>query len=501
MKQVSQSPSTTFYFLLSTFYFLLSTLYFPPMSPRKILIVDDEKNQREILQLILSGERDDDGAALYDVKTASSGQDALRFFRNESFDLVLTDLKMAGMDGIQLLNELSQIDSSTPVILMTAHGSIDSVKEALRGGAFDYLEKPLDRAKLLEVISQAVSQMRAVDEEIVGASEPMERVKKMIVKVAHSNSTVLIRGESGTGKERVARAIHKASQRVNERFQAVNCAAINENLLESELFGHEKGSFTGAVSEKKGLFEIADKGTLFLDEIGDINVNMQAKLLRALQEKEILRVGGTRPIKVDVRVLAATNRDLESMVKDERFREDLYYRLNVIPINIPPLRQRLKDIELLTDYFLRKHSANAARPIKISPDAKKLIMEYAWPGNVRQLESAIERALLLAEGDEITIEDMPVEIRAASQTEGAGGFKLPPEGISFEDLEKSLILQAMEQTGWNITRSAKLLGLSFRTMQYRLDKFGIKRPARIKGSAEDEDFDEDNAEQSDISSL
>lgn len=471
------------------------------MSPRKILIVDDEKNQREILQLILSGERDDDGAALYDVKTASSGQDALRFFRNESFDLVLTDLKMAGMDGIQLLNELSQIDSSTPVILMTAHGSIDSVKEALRGGAFDYLEKPLDRAKLLEVISQAVSQMRAVDEEIVGASEPMERVKKMIVKVAHSNSTVLIRGESGTGKERVARAIHKASQRVNERFQAVNCAAINENLLESELFGHEKGSFTGAVSEKKGLFEIADKGTLFLDEIGDINVNMQAKLLRALQEKEILRVGGTRPIKVDVRVLAATNRDLESMVKDERFREDLYYRLNVIPINIPPLRQRLKDIELLTDYFLRKHSANAARPIKISPDAKKLIMEYAWPGNVRQLESAIERALLLAEGDEITIEDMPVEIRAASQTEGAGGFKLPPEGISFEDLEKSLILQAMEQTGWNITRSAKLLGLSFRTMQYRLDKFGIKRPARIKGSAEDEDFDEDNAEQSDISSL
>ncbi len=494
VESVSLSPAPTLYFILYT-------LYFRPMSARKILIVDDEKNQREILQLILSGERDDDGAALYDVKTASSGQDALRFFRNESFDLVLTDLKMAGMDGIQLLNELSQIDSSTPVILMTAHGSIDSVKEALRGGAFDYLEKPLDRSKLLEVISQAVSQMRAVDEEIVGASEPMERVKKMIVKVAHSNSTVLIRGESGTGKERVARAIHKASQRVNERFQAVNCAAINENLLESELFGHEKGSFTGAVSEKKGLFEIADKGTLFLDEIGDINVNMQAKLLRALQEKEILRVGGTRPIKVDVRVLAATNRDLESMVKDERFREDLYYRLNVIPINIPPLRQRLKDIELLTDYFLRKHSANATRPIKISPDAKKLIMEYAWPGNVRQLESAIERALLLAEGDEITIEDMPVEIRAASQTEGAGGFKLPPEGISFEDLEKSLILQAMEQTGWNITRSAKLLGLSFRTMQYRLDKFGIKRPARIKGSAEDEDFDEDNAEQSDLSSL
>jgi DNA-binding NtrC family response regulator len=461
------------------------------MAPRKILVVDDEKNQRDILQLILSGERDENGAELYDVKAASSGQEALRYFRSNRFDLVLTDLKMAGMDGIQLLNELSQIDSSTPVILMTAHGSIETVKEALRGGAFDYLEKPLDRAKLLEVISKAVSQMKAVDEEIVGASEVMERVKKMIVKVAGSSSTVLIRGESGTGKERIARAIHKASPRANERFQAVNCAAINENLLESELFGHEKGSFTGAHAEKKGLFEIADKGTLFLDEIGEINISMQAKLLRALQEKEIMRVGGTKPIKVDVRVLAATNRDLEAMVKDGRFREDLYYRLNVIPINIPPLRQRRDDTQLLMDYFLRKHSANAGRPMKFSPEAKRMILEYAWPGNVRQLESAIERALLLAEGDEITIEDLPVEIRSAAQSEGTGGFKLPPEGISFEDLEKSLIIQAMEQTGWNITRAAKLLGLSFRTMQYRLDKFGIKKPSRAKDSAEDEEIEEE----------
>src|SRR5262245_29896553 len=260
------------------------------MAPRKILVVDDEKNQRDILQLILSGERDETGANRYEVKVASSGQEALRFFKNDTFDLDLTDLKMSGMDGIQLLNELSQLDSSTPVILMTAHGSIDSVKEALRGGAFDYLEKPLDRAKLLDVLTKAASQMAAVEEEIVGVSDAMERVKKMIVKVAASNSTVLIRGESGTGKERIARAMHKASPRVNERFQAVNCAAINENLLESELFGHEKGSFTGAVGEKKGLFEIADKGTLFLDEIGEINVNMQAKLLRALQEKEVLRV-------------------------------------------------------------------------------------------------------------------------------------------------------------------------------------------------------------------
>ena len=456
------------------------------MAAKRILVVDDEKNQRDILQMILAGERDAGGHPLYEVKTASSGQEALRSFKNENFDLVLTDLKMAGMDGLQLLNELAQLDSSTPVILMTAHGSVDTVKEALRGGAFDYLEKPLDRSKLLDVISRAVAQMRAVEEEIIGVSDAMERVKKMIVKVAPSSSTVLIRGESGTGKERIARAIHKASPRSSERFQAVNCAAINENLLESELFGHEKGSFTGAHAEKKGLFEIADKGTLFLDEIGEINVNMQAKLLRALQEKEVMHVGGNRPIKVDVRVLAATNRDLEAMVKDGRFREDLYYRLNVIPITVPPLRQRRDDILALMDYFLIKHSANAARPMKFSSEARSLILNYSWPGNVRQLESAIERALLLAETDEITAEDLPVEIRATAQAEGAGGFKLPPEGISFEELERSLIIQAMEQTGWNITRAAKLLGLSFRTMQYRLDKFEIKRPGRGGKASEEE---------------
>ncbi len=455
------------------------------MNPRRILVVDDEKNQRDILQIILTGERDKDGGPLYDVTTANSALEALRRFKNDRFDLVLADLKMPGMDGIQLLSELSQIDSATPVIMMTAHGSIDTVKEALRAGAFDYLEKPLDRAKLLAVMRDAASRMLAVDEEIVGVSDAIERVKRMIVKVAGSTSTVLIRGESGTGKERIARAIHKASPRITERFQAVNCAAINENLLESELFGHEKGSFTGAVAEKKGLFEISDKGTLFLDEIGDLNISMQAKLLRALQEKEVLRVGATKAIKVDVRVLAATNRDLEAMVRDNRFREDLYYRLNVIPITVPPLRQRRDDTEVLIKYFLQKHLANSARQIKVSADAERLLLDYSWPGNVRQLESAIERALLLAESDEITIEDLPVEIRSATQADGAGGFKLPPQGISFEDLERSLIIQAMEQTGWNITRAAKLLGLSFRTMQYRLDKFGIKRPMKA-GRGEEE---------------
>jgi len=449
------------------------------MKLKNILIVDDEKNQRDILQLILIGERDELGNSLYNVKAASDGHEAMRLFKLNRFDLVLTDLKMHGMDGIELLNELSQMDSSIPVILMTAHGSIDTVKEALRGGAFDYLEKPIGRTELLETVARAVAKMRAVDEEIVGVSDAMERVKKMIVKIAGSSSTVLIRGESGTGKERIAHAVHKASPRTNERFQAVNCAAINENLLESELFGHEKGSFTGAHTEKKGLFEIADKGTLFLDEIGELNVSMQAKLLRALQEKEITRVGGTKSIKVDVRVLAATNRDLESMVKEKRFREDLFYRLNVIPLDIPPLRQRRDDIVVLMDYFLRKHSANSGgKPMKVSNDARRLLMDYAWPGNVRQLESAIERALLLAESDEITVEDLPMEIRDVARIEGSGGFRLPAEGIDFEQLEKSLLIQAMDQTNWNITRAAKLLGLSFRTMQYRLDKFGLARPNR-----------------------
>jgi DNA-binding NtrC family response regulator len=362
---------------------------------------------------------------------------------------------------------------------MTAHGSVESVKEALRGGAFDYLEKPIDRDQLLKVVQNALVRLNNIDDEIVGQSAEMERVKKMILKVAASASTVMIRGESGVGKERVARAIHKASPRTSEVFQAVNCAAINENLIESELFGHEKGSFTGAHTQKKGQFETADRGTLFLDEIGDLNISMQAKILRALQEREIMRVGGTKAIKVDVRVIAATNRDLEAMVKDERFREDLYYRLNIIPILIPPLRNRRDDITELVDFFIAKHAAGAHRTIRgLTPGARNLIMSYSWPGNVRQLESAIERAILLCEGNEIEVEDLPVEIRQEGTSAASFNFKLPAEGISFDEVERSLITQAMEQTNWNITRAAKLLGLSFRTLQYRLEKFGIKRATK-----------------------
>ena len=442
------------------------------MARNKVLVVDDEKNQREIYRLIL----EDDG---YQVTTAQSGEQALRIAGENPFDLVLTDYKMAGMDGLTLLNELLKLDPSIIVVMMTAHGSVESVKEALRSGAFDYLEKPVDRDQLLRVVQDALGRLNRIDDEIIGQSEEMERVKKMILKVAGSSSTVMIRGDSGVGKERVARAIHKASPRAGELFQAVNCAAINENLIESELFGHEKGSFTGAHAQKKGQFETADQGTLFLDEIGDLNINMQAKLLRALQEREIMRVGGTRPIKVDVRVIAATNRDLEAMVKEGRFREDLYYRLNIIPIVIPPLRNRRDDIPPLVDFFVAKHSASSHRKITgLTAGARNLIMSYSWPGNVRQLESAIERAILLCEGSEIEVEDLPVEIRQEGTSAAAFNFKLPPEGISFDEVERSLITQAMEQTNWNITRAAKLLGLSFRTLQYRLEKFGIKKTTK-----------------------
>jgi len=440
------------------------------MARKNILVVDDEKSQREILDLILTEEG-------YEVTTAASGEAALKFAKDRRFDLALTDLKMTGMDGIELLQHLLAQDSSIIVILLTAHGSIESAKEALRRGAFDYLEKPYDKKALLETINHALDRLDAIDTEIISASPEMESVKRMIVKVARSSSTVLIRGESGTGKELIARAIHNQSPRAEEMFQAVNCAAINENLLESELFGHEKGSFTGAHAEKKGLFEVADRGTLFLDEIAELDVGIQAKLLRALQEHKFRRVGGTHEIGVDVRVIAATNRDLRAMVSDGRFRDDLYYRINVLSVDVPPLRERREDIPVLIDFFLKKHTKNTSRLISgLTPETKKLMLDYSWPGNVRQLESAIERAILLCENDQITVEDLPLEVRQDAKPAAEGAFKLPPEGINFEDVERDLIVQAMEQTDYNITKSAKLLGLTFRTLQYRLEKFGIKKP-------------------------
>ncbi len=440
------------------------------MARKSILVVDDEKAQREIIEMILSGEG-------YDVTNASSGEAAMKFVKDRHFDLVLTDLKMTGMSGLDLLRELTEYDSSLIVILLTAHGSVDSAVDALHLGAFDYLQKPYDSEKLLETISRALKKLSVLDVEIISESEEMDRVKKLILKIAKSNSTVLIRGESGTGKELIARSIHTNSPRANQIFQAVNCAAINENLLESELFGHQKGSFTGAVSDKKGLFEVADGGTLFLDEIGELDISLQAKLLRALQEKQIRRVGGTKEINVDVRVVAATNRDLLKMTQEGSFREDLYYRLNVLSLEIPPLRDRTSDVPLLIGYFLKKYTKDSKRSVKIESDAQGILENYSYPGNVRQLESAIERAVLLCEDDTIRKEDLPPEMFQQEVVTGEKLFVLPPGGVDFEEVERSLITQAMSRTDNNITKSAKLLGLTFRTLQYRLEKFGIKKEA------------------------
>ena len=449
------------------------------MSRKSILVVDDEKSQREILEMILSGEG-------YDVTTASSGEAAMKFVADRHFDLVLTDLKMTGMSGLDLLKELTDFDKSIIVLLLTAHGTVDSAVDALRLGAFDFLQKPYDRDKLLETISRALNKLSALDSEIVSSSPEMDKVKKLILKVAKSNSTVLIRGESGTGKELIARAIHKNSLRTSEVFQAVNCAAINENLLESELFGHEKGSFTGAVGEKKGLFEIADNGTLFLDEIGELDISLQAKILRALQEKQIRRVGGVKEIDVDVRVVTATNRDLLKMSQEGRFREDLYYRLNVLSIELPALRERRSDIPVLMDYFLTKHTRGTNRKVVLDKEARRILEDYSYPGNVRQLESALERAVLLCENNTITGEDLPPEMSQSARPAANGDlFKLPAEGINFEDVERSLIMQAMERTDNNITKSAKLLGLTFRTLQYRLEKFGYKKDTDGTDGGED----------------
>lgn len=450
------------------------------MARKSILVVDDEKSQREILEMILSGEG-------YDVTTASSGEAAMKFVESRRFDLVLTDLKMTGMSGLDLLKELTNFDKSIIVILLTAHGSVDSAVDALRLGAFDYLQKPYDSEKLLDTVSRALNKLTTLDAEIISVSPEMDKVKKLILKIAKSSSTVLIRGESGTGKELIARSIHKNSLRSNEIFQAVNCAAINENLLESELFGHEKGSFTGAIADKKGLFEIADGGTLFLDEIGELDISLQAKILRALQEREIRRVGGTKEIEVDVRVVTATNRDLLHMVDEKRFREDLYYRLNVLSIDLPALRERRTDIPILIDYFVKKHTRGTERKITIASEARKLLEDYPYPGNVRQLESALERAILLCENDTVTLDDLPPEMTQGSRPSGSGDslFKLPPEGVNFEDVERGLIMQAMDRTDNNITKSAKLLGLTFRTLQYRLEKFGIKKDGDGTEEAED----------------
>jgi len=450
-----------------------------------ILIVDDEKGQREILTTILQKEG-------YRIVDAPGGREALERLKEEEFDLILTDLKMQGMSGMELLESVLTDDPQQCIVMMTAHGTIDSAVEAMKKGAFDYLEKPLEREDLLLTVQRAFERIMLLRENrvlhkkleesqgipaIIGEHPKIKEVFRVINKIAPTGSTVLIYGESGTGKELVAKAIHERSPRKDRPFFAVNCAAIPESLMESELFGHEKGSFTGAGSREIGLFEAADKGTVFLDEIGEMSVAMQAKLLRAIQEKEIRRVGGKVNIPIDVRIISATNRDLEAEIKKGHFRDDLYYRLNVIRLNLPPLRERGSDIATLADFFVAKYSAtNGNRLQGISKPALKILMNFSWPGNVRQLESIIERGVLMAESDYIQPEDLAAEVHEGISNSGQLPFDLPPEGISIEELERDIIIKTMDRVGWVIAKAAPLLGMSYKTLQYRLEKFGIEKP-------------------------
>jgi DNA-binding NtrC family response regulator len=463
------------------------------MTKGQILVVDDEAAQRDILRTILSVEG-------FRVETAKTAAEAIAKGQRQQFDVVLTDLKMPGADGLSLVGALHREDPPTLVIIMTGHGSLDTAEQAMKAGAFDYLIKPLEREDLLRIVNRAFDRIRLAAENrllrqqleeryrvegIVGSHYRMREVFDKLHKVSRSSSTVLITGESGTGKEMVARAIHRHSTRSDQTFVALSCAAIPETLIESELFGHEKGSFTGAVARQQGLFEAADKSTLFLDEIGELSPNMQAKVLRALQEREIRRVGGRENLKIDVRILAATNKDLEEEVGRGRFREDLFYRLNVVSIGLPPLRERSTDIPQLAEYFVRRACAETGRPpLPITTEAMRLLLHYDWPGNVRQLEAVLQRAILLSDGQKIDYMDLPIEVRfsrlpqrdpMAAGVAEASRFLLPPGGIRLEEVERDFILQAMEASGWVIAKAAKLLGLSYRTLQYRLDKYEIRR--------------------------
>ncbi len=452
-----------------------------------VLLVEDERPAQELLKKILEAEG-------FHVVTAANGREALERMDETLIDAVVTDLMMPVMTGRDLIAQLQNMPDPPPAIVVTAHGSKEAGRELVnRLGAFDYLSKPFQADDLILKIERAV-EMRAIREanrvlsgqlkgqvaldSLVGDSPQMQNVFKLVLKIARSSATVLLRGESGTGKELIARAIHRHSRRAENEFFAINCAAIPENLLESELFGYERGAFTGADRRKIGLFEAASGSTLFLDEVGDLSVALQGKILRALQEKEIRRIGGNETIPADVRVIAATNRDLEAMMREGKFRDDLYYRLNIIPIVLPALRERAEDIPALAARFLERAAAEHGKPVgKIRKEAMALLISYDWPGNVRELESLVERAVLLSESEGIGPEDLPEQVRHPRVTPSALGLEIPPGGIDIEEVERSLLLQAMEKSGWVIARAAKLLHLTYRTMQYRLEKFGIRKPA------------------------
>jgi len=455
----------------------------------KILVVDDEAIQRDIVKDIL----EDQG---YEVVTSESGQEALERIKTSPVDVILTDLRMPGMDGVELLETTREFDPEIIVVVITAYGSIKSAVDAMKKGAYHYLTKPLDKEQLTLIVQRALRTKQLSDENrslrqelqeryefhnIIGRSRNMQKVFRMIEKVAPSDSTVIVYGESGTGKELVARALHCHGNRKDQKFLAVNCAAIPNSLLESEMFGYEKGAFTGANTQKKGLFEEAHNGTLFLDEIGDLDTILQAKLLRVLQEGEFQRVGGTKTIKVNVRLLAATNKNLEEEVKEGRFRQDLYYRLNVVPIFLPPLRERKEDIPYLVEHFLKKYQKKHGTLIKrVTSEVMKRFLDYRWDGNVRELESVIERSVILAEQDEIGVETLPQKLREALVSISAItpiNFNIPDEGISLDHVECSLIESALNKTGWSIKKASELLGITYKTLQYRVQKYQLKAPS------------------------
>ena len=464
----------------------------------KILIVDDERSLRDVLSIMLR-------RAGYDVTVASDGGEAIARIEKELFDLVITDLKMPKASGLDVLKAVKETSPDSVVLIITAFASAESAVEAMKLGAYDYLPKPFQVDEVQLIIRNALEKRRLSTENmllkrevaaktpsagLIGNSEAMQKIFDVIKKVADTKSNVLICGESGTGKELVARAIHANSTRARMPFVPVNCSALPETLLESELFGYMKGAFTGAATNKAGLFEAASGGSIFLDEIGETTPATQVKLLRVLQEREFRRVGGTQDVKVDVRVIAATNKNLEKAVKDGSFREDLYYRLDVIPITLPPLRQRTSDIPLLAQHFLEKFSRAGGRPVPaLSAGALKLLAAHEWKGNVRELENLIERAVAVGGSATITEDDVAGWLhRPSAAVKSAYPTELPSEGLDLERLiesiERDLLLKALERTKWVRKRAAKLLQLDTRSFRYRLSKFAITR-------GEDEDRDED----------
>ncbi len=457
------------------------------MIPKKILVVDDDTDVRESLEMALRQKG-------YQVSAADSGESAIELLKESSFDLILSDLRMAGMDGIDVLRQARVIDPRVVGIILTGYGTIETAVDAMKSGAFDYLSKPCRIAEVLMTVRRALEYQALRMENLVlrknlkakyrfdnliGDSPPMQRVFELIEKVADSESTVLILGDSGTGKELVAKTLHVNSRRCDKPFVTVNCGAIPEELLESELFGHERGSFTGAASRRIGRIELADEGTIFLDEVSEMSPALQVKLLRFLQEREIDRVGGTKTIKVDVRVIAATNADLQCAVENKTFREDLYYRLNVLPIVLPPLRERVEDIPLLVEQFLGTLNADKTKNVDgISPDALGLLKRYRWPGNVRELFNVIERAVVLKGGGVIMPSDLP-DVFQGSPSPIPMGYRLPETGINFvhavNEFENHLIMQALEKSGWVKNRAARLLNLNRTTLVEKIKKKKIMR--------------------------